>query len=57
MHNFNKGDFCLNKITCSLVYFIDRFGNTGNLNLKQGFHSYWALWNRSYDNDIHLETF
>jgi len=57
MHNFNKGDFCLNKITCSLVYFIDRFGNTGNLNLKQGLHSYWALWNRSYDNDIHLETF
>jgi predicted component of type VI protein secretion system len=36
MHNF---DFCLNKITCSLVYSVmNRLGNNGNFNLKQGLH-------------------
>jgi hypothetical protein len=39
MHNFNKGDFCLNKITCSLVYSVmNRLGNIGNFNLKQDLH-------------------
>jgi hypothetical protein len=33
----NKGDFCLNKITCSLVYSVmNKLENIGNLNLKQG---------------------
>lgn len=30
---------CLNKITCNLVYSVmNKLGNIGNLNLKQGLH-------------------
>jgi hypothetical protein len=59
MRNFNKGDFCVNKITCSLVYSgMNRLGNIGSLDLKKGLHCFLlGMAEQVFDNDLHLETF